>query len=76
VSVLLDSVDLGINYSDVSALIMVIGGMLAIIGATVIYKKFSGGKHNIEEDIFLWGGGILLLIIIQVFVSVLFSGSV
>jgi hypothetical protein len=55
---------------------MVIGGILAIIGATVIYRKWSSGKHDIEQDVMIWGGGILFLIIVQAFISVMFNGYV
>lgn len=65
--------DIGIEYSDLSALILSIGGCLAIIGAVVIYKKWSLGNQNIENDLLLWGGGIWMLIIIQVFIKVMFG---
>ncbi len=54
--------DIGIAYSDLSALILTIGACIAIIGAVVIYKKWSMGNHNIENDLLLWGGGIVMLI--------------
>jgi hypothetical protein len=65
--------DIGIDYGDLSALILTIGGCMALIGAVVIYKKWSMGNHNIENEVLLWGGGLLMLIIIQVFIKVMFG---
>ena len=65
--------DIGIAYSDLSALILTIGGLIAIIGAVVIYRKWSMGNHQIENDLLLWGGGIVMLITLQVFIKVMFG---
>ena len=66
--------DIGINFDDVSQFLLVAGGILAIIGATVIYRKWTSGKHDIEQDVMLWAGGVLALIIIQALVKAMFSG--
>ena len=65
--------DIGIDYGDLSALILTIGGCLALIGAVVIYKKWSMGNQNIENEVLMWAGGIVMLIIIQVFIKVMFG---
>ena len=65
--------DIGIDYGDLSALILPIGACLELVGAVVIYKKWSMGNHNIENEGILWAGGILMLIIIQVFIKVMFG---
>ena len=65
--------DIGIDYGDLSALILSIGACLALVGAVVIYKKWSMGNHNIESEVILWAGGITMLIIIQVFIKVMFG---
>jgi len=65
--------DIGIAYSDLSALILTIGGCIGIVGAVVIYKKWSMGNHNIENDLLLWGSGIVMLIIVQVFIKIVFG---
>ena len=65
--------DIGIAYSDLSSLILTIGGLIAIIGAVVIYRKWSMGNHQIENDLLLWGGGIVMLITLQVFIKVMFG---
>ena len=65
--------DIGIAYSDLSALILTIGGLIAIIGAVVIYRKWTMGNHQIENDLLLWGGGIIMLITLQVFIKVMFG---
>ena len=65
--------DIGIAYSDLSSLILTIGGLIAIIGAVVIYRKWSMGNHQIENDLLLWGGGTVMLIIVQVFIKVMFG---
>ncbi|AYD49040.1 DUF4134 family protein [Arachidicoccus soli] len=71
-----DNMGINISFSDLSRLILVIGACLAIIGAVVIYKKWSLGNHNIENDVLYWGGGILMLIIVQAFIRVMFIGYV
>jgi hypothetical protein len=65
--------DIGIAYSDLSSLILTIGGLIAIIGAVVIYRKWSMGNHQIENDLLLWGGGTVMLITLQVFIKVMFG---
>ena len=65
--------DIGIAYSDLSSLILTIGGLIAIIGAVVIYRKWTMGNHQIENDLLLWGGGTVMLIIVQVFIRVMFG---
>jgi hypothetical protein len=65
--------DIGIDYGELSALILTIGGCLALIGAVVIYKKWSMGNHNIDNEVLMWAGGIVMLIIIQVFIKVMFG---
>ena len=69
----MERLDIGIDYGDLSDLILSIGACLALIGAVVIYKKWSMGNQNIENDLLLWGGGIMMLIIIQVFIKVMFE---
>jgi hypothetical protein len=65
--------DVGIDYGELSALILTIGGCLALIGAVVIYKKWSMGNHNIDNEVLMWAGGVVMLIIIQVFIKVMFG---
>jgi hypothetical protein len=65
--------DIGIDYGELSALILTIGGCLALIGAVVIYKKWSMGNHNIDNEVLMWAGGIVMLLIIQVFIKVMFG---
>lgn len=69
----MDFLDIGIAYSDLSSLILTIGACIAIIGAVLIYKKWSMGNHNIENDLLLWGGGIIMLITCQVFIKIMFG---
>lgn len=65
--------DVAIDYGELSALILTIGGCLALIGAVVIYKKWSMGNHNIDNEVLMWAGGVVMLIIIQVFIKVMFG---
>ena len=65
--------DIGIDYGELSALILTIGGCLALIGAVVVYKKWSMGNHNIDNEVLMWAGGIVMLIVIQVFIKVMFG---
>jgi hypothetical protein len=65
--------NIGIDYGDLSTLMLSVGACLALVGAVVIYKKWSMGNHNIENEVILWAGGILMLIIIQVFIKIMFG---
>jgi len=69
----MERLDMGVSYSDLSALILTIGGCIAIIGAVIIYKKWSMGNHNIENEVIMWAGGIIMLIVVQVFIKVMFG---
>jgi hypothetical protein len=58
--------------SEISSVVLVAGAILAIIGALRIYFKWSNGGDFIERDIMLWAGGILMLVLIQVFIRAVY----
>jgi len=58
--------------SEISLVLLVSGAVVAIIGALRIYYKWSNGDDYIEKDVMLWAGGILMLVLIQVFVKAVF----
>lgn len=58
--------------SSVSMLLLVAGAVIAIIGALRIYYKWSNGDEYIEKDVMMWAGGILFLVLIQIFVKAVF----
>lgn len=64
--------DIGVSYSDVSYLLSMIAGILALIGAAVIYRNWSAGKRDIERDLMTWGGGCLFFLVIQAVIKLIF----
>ncbi len=58
--------------SSVSMVLLVAGAVIAIIGALRIYYKWSNGDEYIEKDVMMWAGGILFLVLIQIFVKAVF----
>lgn len=52
--------------------LLVAGAVIAIIGALRIYYKWSNGDEYIEKDVMMWAGGILFLVLIQIFVKAVF----
>ncbi|HAO05680.1 MAG TPA: hypothetical protein DCQ50_01590 [Chryseobacterium sp.] len=62
----------GIMVSSVSMVLLVAGAVIAIIGALRIYYKWSNGDEYIEKDVMMWAGGILFLVLIQIFVKAVF----
>lgn len=58
--------------SSVSMVLLVAGAVIAIIGALRIYYKWSNGDDYIEKDVMMWAGGILFLVLIQIFIKAVF----
>jgi hypothetical protein len=56
---------------SLSQLLMTIGAILSVIGATRIYYLWSNGKPDIDREIILWVGGILFLLLIPVTVKLM-----
>jgi hypothetical protein len=47
-------------------LMLTLGAVMAILGATRIYYLWSHGKPDIERELTLWVGGIFFLLLIPV----------
>ena len=58
--------------SEISLVLLVGGAILAVIGALRVYYKWSNGDEHIEKDVMMWAGGILFLVLIQVFIRSVF----
>jgi len=58
--------------SEISLVLLVGGAILAVIGALRVYYKWSNGDDSIEKDVMMWAGGILFLVLIQVFIRSVF----
>lgn len=54
-----------VSPRQVGRLMLAIGACVAIIGIISIYNHWMMGKGNIEEKIWNWAGGILVLLLIQ-----------
>jgi uncharacterized protein DUF4134 len=60
-------------FDNVSSILMTGGSIVGIIGAARIYYKWTNGQGNIENEIMIWGGGILFLIISGLVVRLIFG---
>ena len=54
-------------------LMLTIGAVMAILGATRIYYLWSHGKPDIDREIIMWVGGILFLLLIPVTIKLMNS---
>jgi len=52
-------------------LILTLGAVMAILGATRIYYLWSHGKPDIDREVVMWVGGILFLVLIPVTVRLM-----
>ena len=60
-------------FSNVSSILLTGGSIVGIIGAARIYYKWTNGQGNIENEIMIWVGGILLLIMSGLAIKILFG---
>jgi hypothetical protein len=49
-------------FDNVSSILLTGGSIVGVIGAARIYYKWTNGQGNIENEIMVWVGGILFLI--------------
>lgn len=60
-------------FSSVNLWMKTGGVILGSIGLLRIYQKWNSGKgRNIDEEIYMWMGGALFLVLIGTIVSILF----
>lgn len=64
---------LSITPQEVSAAILAVGAIISIIGALIVFRKWTGGEHYVEKYVMAWAGGILLLLLIQVVILSMFN---
>lgn len=60
-------------YPAVKNILFVIGSIVAIMGAVRIHYLWSNGKKDIDKEVVMWMGGILVLYLAGSFISVLFE---
>jgi Domain of unknown function (DUF4134) len=68
-----DTVDPSGTFDGISKILLVCGAIIGIIGAGVIFYNWSHGKRDIERDVALWFGGLLLLLMAQTFFRTMFG---
>ena len=68
-----DAVDPSGTFNGISKILLVCGAIVGIIGAGVIFYNWSHGKRDIERDVALWFGGLLLLLMAQTFFRTMFG---
>jgi hypothetical protein len=68
-----DTVDPSGTFDGISKILLVGGAIIGIIGAGVIFYNWSHGKRDIERDVALWFGGLLLLLMAQTFFRTMFG---
>jgi hypothetical protein len=60
-------------FENVSSILLTGGSIVGVIGAARIYYKWTNGQGNIENEIMVWVGGILFLIMSGLAVKILFG---
>ncbi|HEV3252481.1 MAG TPA: DUF4134 family protein [Puia sp.] len=68
-----DSADPSDTFDGISKILLICGAIIGIIGAGVIFYNWSHGKRDIERDVALWFGGLLLLLMAQTFFRTMFG---
>lgn len=68
-----DTVDPSGTFDGISRILLICGAIIGIIGAGVIFYNWSHGKKDIERDVALWFGGLLLLLMAQTFFRTMFG---
>lgn len=68
-----DTVDPSGTFDGISKILLVCGAIIGIVGAGVIFYNWSHGKRDIERDVALWFGGLLLLLMAQTFFRTMFG---
>ena len=68
-----DTVDPSGTFDGISKILLVCGAIIGIIGAGVIFYNWSHGKRDIERDMALWFGGLLLLLMAHTFFRTMFG---
>lgn len=63
---------LAVSLQEVSAAVMAVGACIAIIGALVVFRKWSSGEQHVERYVMAWIGGVLALVIIQIIILGMF----
>jgi hypothetical protein len=53
-------------FDSLVPLMLTLGAVMAILGATRIYYLWSHGKPDIEREVVMWVGGILFLVLIPI----------
>jgi Domain of unknown function (DUF4134) len=61
------------TFDGISKILLVCGAIIGIIGAGVIFYNWSHGKRDIERDVALWFGGLLILLMAQTFFRTMFG---
>jgi hypothetical protein len=56
---------------SLAQMMLTIGAILSVIGAARIYHLWSSGKPDIDREVVMWAGGILLLLLIPVTVKLM-----
>jgi hypothetical protein len=68
-----ETVDPSGTFDGISKILLVCGAIIGIVGAGVIFYNWSHGKRDIERDVALWFGGLLLLLMAQTFFRTMFG---
>jgi len=62
------------TYMDpVGTLIIVIGGVVALVGGYKVFQKLNGGDKDVNKDIMQWAGSCVFLIVVGIFVKAVFG---
>ncbi len=60
-------------FSSIKSILFAIGAIVAIMGAVRIHYLWSNGKKDIDKEVVMWIGGILVLYLAGTFISAVFE---
>jgi predicted transporter len=50
-------------FSNVSNLILMLGGIIGLAGGIRVYQKWNNGDHDINKELIGWGGSAVFLLL-------------
>lgn len=60
-------------FTPIANVSMIIGGLVAMIGAIRIFQKWNSGDHNMNKELLAWGGSAVFLVVAPIVIRSVFS---
>lgn len=60
-------------FSNVSTLILAVGGIVGLVGGIRVYTKWNNGDHEINKEVVGWAGSCVFLLLTGTILRAFFS---